>query len=81
MEFRLTYRGPLKANAGIADKQALRREFHRQLRVLWDQIPLNDFKMLLIPAPGPGALSILKPVGAFVFAPLGLADHSPGLRP
>lgn len=70
MEFRLAYRGPLKANGGIGDKQALRREFHRQLRVLWDQVPLNDFKMLLNPTPGPGELSILKPVGAFIFAPL-----------
>lgn len=70
MEFRLTYRGPLKANAGIAEKQVLRREFHKQLRVLWDQVPLNGFKNLLNPVPKQTDVSILKPVEVFVFAPL-----------
>jgi len=70
MEFRLIHQGPLKSNAGPTDKQALRREFHRQLSVLWEQIPLKGFKMLLNPVPGPGEISILKTVGPFVFAPL-----------
>ncbi len=70
MEFRLTYEGPLKASAGVPDKQALRRCFHNQLRVLWDQVPLNDCKDLLNPSPSTGGVSILRPVGPFIVAPL-----------
>jgi hypothetical protein len=34
MEFRLVYDGPLKTNRGAAEKQALRRYFHVQLKEL-----------------------------------------------
>ncbi len=41
VEFRLTYRGPLKAEGGgnsrTKDKQKLRKHFHRQMRELWMQ--------------------------------------------
>jgi len=45
MEFRLHYRGGLRANGNAAEKQELRRHFHRQLKRLWDQPPLVDYKI------------------------------------
>ena len=44
MYFTLTYTGDLKANAGIKDKHKLRKAFHSQLNVLWQQEPLVDHK-------------------------------------
>ena len=74
MEFRLTYRGPLRsrARAVAADKQALRRYFHSQLRQLWTQSPLNEMPKLIDPAlmDVPAEVTLLKNVGAFQFAPL-----------
>jgi len=70
MEFRLVYEGSLKANAGPQEKQALRRQFHKQLKVLWNQIPLSAFSMLLNASPKPGEISIIESVGGFSFAPL-----------
>jgi hypothetical protein len=43
MPFRLTYRGPLKADAGPVQKQALRRHFHGQLKQLWTRDPLLSY--------------------------------------
>jgi hypothetical protein len=43
MPFRLTYRGPLKANGGPAHKHDLRRHFHAQLKQLWSREPLLSF--------------------------------------
>ena len=40
MKFRLHYRGPLKSNGRPQDRQALRREFHPQLKDLWTRSPL-----------------------------------------
>jgi hypothetical protein len=37
MEFRLVYRGPLKSNGGPEHKNQIRRYFHSQLKVLWEQ--------------------------------------------
>lgn len=42
MEFRLFYRGPLKANGDKVHKHELRLKFHPQLRRLWDVTPLKD---------------------------------------
>lgn len=43
MEFRLVYEGSLKAtttnNARVADKHAIRKQFHRQLVEFWDRHP------------------------------------------
>lgn len=47
MEFRLFYRGPLKSNGGPADKQAVRRQFHPQLKKLWSQEPLLGCEVYL----------------------------------
>src|SRR5262249_37298453 len=43
MPFRLTYRGPLKANAGPQEKHALRQHFHGQLKQLWTRNPLLSY--------------------------------------
>lgn len=42
MEFRLFYRGPLKANGDKEHKHDIRRRFHPQLKNLWGQSPLRD---------------------------------------
>lgn len=51
MEFTLYYRGDLKAATGSKkrrdEKHTLRKEFHRQLRVLWQQMPLKDHRNFL----------------------------------
>ena len=39
MQFRLTYEGELKSNAGPKHKHEIRRAFHPQLRALWDMHP------------------------------------------
>lgn len=70
MEFTLTYRGPLKANGNLREKQALRRHFHAQLRVLWAQVPLNGFQQFLADPPIPSKISLLRQVQSFKFAPL-----------
>ena len=41
MQFRLYYRGPLKANGGPKEKQQLRKKFHFQLEDLWNRWPLS----------------------------------------
>jgi hypothetical protein len=70
MRFTLHYRGPLKANRGPKDKQDLRRQFHSQLKRLWEQPPLADFKTWLTPDPKSGEISLIEKVGGFQFAPL-----------
>jgi len=46
MEFRLFYRGPLKANGDKVHKHDLRLKFHPQLKRLWDVTPLKDNYLL-----------------------------------
>src|SRR4051812_48758596 len=70
MEFRLHYRGPLKSNGTPSDKHALRKHFHRQLAVLWDQLPLSDHEELRSLAEMPGKASLLEKKHGFVFVPL-----------
>lgn len=70
MEFTLYYRGPLKANRGAKEKHLLRKHFHRQLKVLWQQKPLINFQKLFDPAYEDQSLNILKEMGGFKFAPL-----------
>ena len=40
VEFRLLYQGPLPANGDVAEKFAIRRQFHPQLRSLCSQHPM-----------------------------------------
>lgn len=74
MEFRLLYNGELKSKSSVNAKvtQALRRAFHPQLKMLWDQEPLAGFKNHLKPAEPnvQGVISLLEDVGDFQFAPL-----------
>jgi len=70
MRFTLFYRGPLKANRGPKDKQQLRRHFHSQLKSLWEQPPLSDFRAWLQPEVRKGEISLIESIGAFQFAPL-----------
>lgn len=44
MQFTLFYKGPLRSNGGSKEKQALRRNFHPQLKKLWNQEPLCNFQ-------------------------------------
>jgi hypothetical protein len=60
MEFTLYYRGELKANRGPKDKQALRRIFHNQLSVLWNQIPLKERHDLIAQPPIEGKMNIIR---------------------
>jgi hypothetical protein len=71
MHFTLYYRGLLKSNRGPAEKQALRRHFHHQLRELWTHKPLSGFRnQLLDKARSDQSLNILRTVQGFEFAPL-----------
>ncbi len=67
MEFRLFYRGELKANRGSVDKHELRKRFHPQLRDLFSQAPLAQCWYLIDQA---SSANILFSVSAFTFAPL-----------
>lgn len=62
MEFRLYYRGRLKSNGSVQDKHEIRTYLHSQLKVLWDQKPLNDYK-----AQSP---SFLRELDGYKFIPL-----------
>jgi len=44
MEFRLIYRGILKANGNKEHKHKLRQAFHVQLKELWKQPPLKGYE-------------------------------------
>lgn len=70
MEFSLLYQGPLKSNGTTQHKQEIRRVFHPQLKLLWQQTPLNSFNEILQENPPKGKISILQKVGDFTFAPL-----------
>lgn len=70
MEFTLHYRGELKANRGPKDKHALRRHFHSQLAILWQQNPLKDRGDLLGWDEADQQSSIIQSMNGFDFAPL-----------
>lgn len=71
MEFRLMYRGNLKANGTINDKHEIRKYFYPQLKKLWGYPPLNDDEDdFLNPIPQNGKISVIESIGEFQFAPL-----------
>lgn len=70
MRFTLYYRGTLKANRGAKDKHALRRHFHEQMRCLWEQVPLIDYREYLSETAKEGKISLVHPIGRFKFVPL-----------
>ena len=71
MEFTLYYRGPLKAGRGAKEKHQLRRHFHRQLKILWNQKPLSGFREKLLDQTGKDqSINVIKEIEGFRFAPL-----------
>lgn len=70
MKFTLHYRGILKANGKPDHKQCIRRCFHKQLAILWQQVPLNEQQYLLEKEPAKGKISVIQTVNGFDFAPL-----------
>lgn len=67
MEFRLVYEGRLIANGNAAEKQRIRRVFHRQLSALWQQRPLRDHARYLTLTPPPGDVSLVFPLPGSAF--------------
>jgi hypothetical protein len=70
LEFTLYYRGPLKANRGPAEKHALRKHFHIQLKELWKQYPLKAFDQMIGPERVGRNIWLLRDLQEFRFAPL-----------
>jgi len=68
MEFTLKYLGELKSKGRIRHKQDIRRQFHIQLKELWNQPPLVHRHRMLKDKPRRGT-SIIFPVSPFRFAP------------
>jgi hypothetical protein len=72
MEFRLTYRGPLKSKKSMSreDTHKLRCHFHEQLVILWGTKALDGAREYLDPARKKDNINLIQNVGAFQFAPL-----------
>jgi hypothetical protein len=80
VEFTLYYRGPLKANGNPVHKHGLRQYFHKQVKELWNQPPLNRHREFLDPSHEPTGIggnvvvteyeevSVVRSVGAYKFA-------------
>jgi hypothetical protein len=81
VDFTLYYRGSLWANGKPKHKHELRQHFHKQIKELWGQPPLNEHLHLIDPTYEPpqtrGAIivtatvekpSVVCPVGAYNFA-------------
>ncbi len=68
MEFTLYYYGQLQPNGTPQHKHDIRRQIHAQIKTLWDQYPLSDFKPLL--EPKVYAHAIIREKYGFRFAPL-----------
>jgi hypothetical protein len=75
MEFSLTYRGILHSNGNSRHKHQIRKHFHRQLKLLWDQYPLKMYRNYLHeqnPSPKDDELwvSLVFPLEEYRFVPL-----------
>lgn len=70
MEFTLVYRGPLKTNGNAAEKQAIRRAIHVQMRQLWKQQPLASYGAYLKETPTLNEITLIQSLAGFRFAPL-----------
>ena len=70
MEFTLYYHGELKSNGDPCHKHTLRQHFHRQLKALWKQHPLVDFKDLLTNKSKNNPLGLRRNLKEFNFVPL-----------
>jgi len=67
MEFTLHYRGALKSQARPPEKHEIRRHFHKQLKILWNQRPLKGRENALLNRDG-GEISLIRQVRNFTFA-------------
>ncbi len=70
MQFTLTYSGELNANGKPAHKHELRRSFHAQLLVLWEQIPLSEYRYWFEKGTKGTTVDLNRRVGSFRFVPL-----------
>jgi hypothetical protein len=70
MEFRLFFKGELKAGGNANEKQVIRRQFHPQLRALWNHKPLSDYQMFLPGGEREKESVFIKRVGNFTLIPL-----------
>ncbi len=75
MEFTLHYRGELRSNGRPEHKHELRRHFHRQLKDLWNHLPLSVFYPKLVAAtlvdePKEGQVSLVRKKQGYTFVPL-----------
>lgn len=57
-------------SATSTHKHDLRRHFHLQMRALWNEIPLCNFRGFLDDPAKPTSINVLSPKHGFVFAPL-----------
>jgi len=70
MQFTLTYSGELKANGNSTHKHAIRREFHSQLLMLWEQIPLSQCRYWFDGTNPKSEIDLNRNVKSFRFVPL-----------
>lgn len=74
MRFTLFYDDEIPSKGNAAEKHAIRRRFHTQLKDLWTRPPLSGCTRLLDPSSAVGELSLLREIRAFRFAPL-VSEH------
>lgn len=70
MRFTLIYTGELKSNARPDHKHELRKEFHSQLKSLWQQPPLVDHKEWYKSSNRRSKVDLNRKIGKFRFVPL-----------
>ena len=71
MECRLTYDGYLHANGRVKETHHIRRIMHRQLKYLWNRLPVTPTLPgleVISQNPGGGIIPLAFPVGDFVFS-------------
>ena len=76
MRFTLTYTGELRANGSVKHKHSLRRHFHSQLKMLWQQEPLSLCHEWFTLAGDDKSIDLNRRVPPFRFVPL----ISPSIR-
>ena len=69
MEFTLFYQGKLKSNCRPNDKHRIRKIFHKQLKILWNQPPLKDFSDLANIDYSSDKFTLVKKIKDFHFVP------------
>lgn len=70
MRFTLTYSGDLRANARPDHKHDLRKAFHKQLVMLWQQQPLVDNRWWFDGSKSKATVNLNREIGEFKFVPL-----------